>query len=288
MSLPSLREIAARLRGEISDGQIVCPGPGHSPRDRSLAVRPSPDAQDGFIVISYAGDDWRTCRDYVRERLGLTTSGRREVSSVTASRDFSRRRENSWRAIWEEARSPLGTLVERYLASRDLELPAEVAGNVIRFHPKCPFGTERLPCMVSLFRSTMTDEPIAIHRTAISSSGEKLDRKMLGPVRGAAIKLDADADVTMGLVIGEGIETCLAARQLGFRPVWALGSVGAISSFPLLSGIDGLTILAETGEPSARAIQACGTRWSEAGREVIIVSPRTGSDINDALQGKAA
>jgi hypothetical protein len=56
----------------------------------------------------------------------------------------------------------------------------------------------------------------------------------------------------------------------------------------VLPGVDGLTILAETGEPSAKAIQACGARWNDAGRDVIIVSPRTGSDINDALQGKAA
>src|SRR5262245_31744892 len=30
---------ARALNGVISHGQIICPGPGHSPRDRSLAVR---------------------------------------------------------------------------------------------------------------------------------------------------------------------------------------------------------------------------------------------------------
>ena len=48
---------------------------------------------------------------------------------------------------------------------------------------------------------------------------------MYGEANGAAIKLDADEMVTMGLTIGEGIETVLSARQLGFRPAWALGSV---------------------------------------------------------------
>ena len=43
----------------------------------------------------------------------------------------------------------------------------------------------------------------------------KIERKFLGPVAGAAIKLDADEDVLGGLHIGEGIETCLAARMLG-------------------------------------------------------------------------
>src|SRR3954453_2474967 len=42
----------------------------------------------------------------------------------------------------------------------------------------------------------------------------------------SAIKLDPDEDVTSGLVIGEGLETTLSARQVGLRPAWALGSAG--------------------------------------------------------------
>jgi len=85
-----------------------------------------------------------------------------------------------------------------------------------------------------------------VHRTALTEHGRKVGRKMLGRVSGAAIKIDDDAEVTMGLAVGEGIETALAARQLGLRPVWALGSVGAIRSFPVLPGIGSLTILTES------------------------------------------
>ena len=83
---------------------------------------------------------------------------------------------------------------------------------------------------------------------------------MLGLVGRAAVKLDAVEGDT--LVIGEGIETALAARQLGHRPAWALGSVGAISFFPVLDGIKRLVILGESGKPSAEAIKLCGQRWS--------------------------
>ncbi len=51
--------------------QILAPGPGHSPRDRSLAVKLSPNAPDGFVVYSHVGDDWRACRDYVKQKLGI-------------------------------------------------------------------------------------------------------------------------------------------------------------------------------------------------------------------------
>jgi hypothetical protein len=70
----SLQTLARALGGEISNGEVLAPGPGHSPRDRSLSIRPEPGAPDGFLVHSFADDDslvCRVCRDYVRNRLGL-------------------------------------------------------------------------------------------------------------------------------------------------------------------------------------------------------------------------
>ena len=116
---------------------------------------------------------------------------------------------------------------------------------------------------------------------------------MLGRACGAAIKLDADASVALGLHVGEGVETCLAAHAAGFRPVWALGTVGivrrdgttagGIAAFPVLCGIEALTVLGELNDGGAnyRASQACAARWVEAGREAYIVAPLTGDDLND-------
>jgi hypothetical protein len=66
-----LRSWARALGGEASGSGVICPGPGHSARDRSLSVTLSATAPDGFIVYSHAGDDWQACRDYVRARLGF-------------------------------------------------------------------------------------------------------------------------------------------------------------------------------------------------------------------------
>src|ERR1700692_3572622 len=62
----SLATAARMLGGEVSSGRIVCPGPRHSPRDRSLAVRFNADAPGGFV-----GDDFAANKDNVRQRLGL-------------------------------------------------------------------------------------------------------------------------------------------------------------------------------------------------------------------------
>jgi putative DNA primase/helicase len=183
-------------------------------------------------------------------------------------------------SVWDAGVDPRGTPVERYLNSRRLDLGDDIAGTVLRWHPG-------IGAMIALFRNVHTDAPQAISRTFLDGDARKIDRKFLGPVGGCAIKLDEDAEVTMGLFIGEGPETCLAARQIGLRPVWALGSAGAISNFPLLSGIDALSLLREHDDANARAAIACGTRWKDAGREVLDVWPNAGNDVNDAVIGAA-
>ena len=62
------RDIAKALGGEIAgQDQVVAPGPGHARRDRSLSVL---IRGEHLVVHSFAGDDWRVCKDYVRSRLG--------------------------------------------------------------------------------------------------------------------------------------------------------------------------------------------------------------------------
>jgi len=71
----TVQELQRALGGVISRGkngpQVLCPGPGHSPADRSLAVSPSVENEDGFVVTSFADDDWQVCKAYVRDKLGL-------------------------------------------------------------------------------------------------------------------------------------------------------------------------------------------------------------------------
>jgi hypothetical protein len=154
---------------------------------------------------------------------------------------------------------------------------------VIRFHPALKLNGERVAAMVALLRDIRTNEPCGIHRTFFDHGGRKLGRKMLGRAKGAAIKLDADEDVELGLHIGEGIETCLAAWLAGFRPVWVLGSAGAIAAFPVLSGIEAITVLGELDDGGAnyRATHVCAERWVRAGKEAYVVVPLIGSDLND-------
>jgi len=64
-------QIARALGGKVSGDHVLAPGPGHSPKDRSLSIKLDATAPDGFLVHSFAGDDPIRCKDYVREKLGL-------------------------------------------------------------------------------------------------------------------------------------------------------------------------------------------------------------------------
>ena len=142
-----------------------------------------------------------------------------------------------------------------------------IADKVIRFHPACPWRDEptgktiRVPAMIAAMRSIATDKITAVQRTRLSRDGRKIERRMLGIAAGAAVKLDGDARLTNSLILGEGIETCMSARQIGLRPTWAAASAGAIAAFPVLDGVERLMILAENDDASDRAIDACGGRW---------------------------
>ena len=159
----------------------------------------------------------------------------------------------------------------------------------IRFHPDCPFGNERQPCMVALVRDIRTDVPVAVHRTALDLTGQypkRIERKSFGPVSGGAIKLSPDEGVHEGLLIGEGIETTLSAsRYLSFRPCWSLIDKGHLARFPALPGLGSVTIAVDNdpnGEGQCAAAQ-CAERLKQAGIEVIRETPHSVKDFNDVI-----
>lgn len=296
--------------GRVISGGVSFQGIGHRTGDMSARLLPDPDARNGYVVTSFAGDDPLMLRDYVDERCGLPRwderardreerADPRELARQERAREqqrLARETEAKIKAervgrIWDEAeRDPRGSLVERYLNQhRKLALPGSVCGHAVRFHPAGPWEAERAPMMLCAYRDIATNEVVGLHRTRLDPmTGEKLGRKMLGRAGGAAIKLTHDSEVTMGLALAEGVESALAGMAVGLVPMWATGSVGGIASFPVLSGIEALTVCAETGAASEAAVQQVGIRWSEAGREVDVVIPRAGSDLNDALKTEAA
>ena len=179
--------------------------------------------------------------------------------------------------LWREARSARGTIVETYLRGRGLGLP-ERSDEVLRFHPACPRGEARLPAMLGLMRGIVTDRPVGVHRTFLRTDGRaKADvepsKMVLGQARGAVLKLTSDEEVTMGLGLTEGIEDGLAVLKSGFAPIWVCLSAGAMTRFPVLAGVESLSVFRDNDAPGAEAAEACVGRWQQAGKEAGVVKP---------------
>ena len=76
------------------------------------------------------------------------------------------------------------------------------------------------------------------------------------------------------------------------KPCWALGSAGAIRSFPVLAGVEALSILVDNDEADRNGRRAgqeaaleCSQRWITAGHEVRRIVPRRqGADMADLVE----
>ena len=188
-------------------------------------------------------------------------------------------------AIWRSAISADGTLVETYLQSRGLYLPQSP---VLRFRAalKYPSGG-RWPAMVSLVTRGSDGAPLAIHRTflAVDGTGKApVDpaKMMLGPCSGGAVRL---ANPTNLLMVGEGIETCLAAMQATGNPAWAALSTSGLRSLDLPADVRDVIVLADADDAGEAAAKDCALRWKREGRRVRIARPPQGMDFNDMLMG---
>jgi hypothetical protein len=299
----NLKGIARALGGEVSGHQVAAPGPGHSKHDRSMAVYIDNTNADGFRVHSFSGDDWKVCRDYVKARLGIA-DGPMPRHQPAPLREAKPVRDDADRMafalkIWQEARAIRDTPAAVYLVSRGIDFArlTHGLGEALRWHPSCPWEGSKHGALIGLMTDATTGEAKAIHRTAITADGRKIVKKMLGPAAGCIIRLWPDETVTTGLVLGEGIETTLAAatrldhKGTSLIPAWAACSAGTMAKFPVLPGIEVLTLLVDHDESGAgqRAAMECAGRWTMADREVVRLIPdNPGEDFNDVVLRGAA
>jgi hypothetical protein len=194
--------------------------------------------------------------------------------------------------LWRAAVPIAGTPGAEWLANRGIVLNAVPDHGGLRFHPACPYGSGRtVPAIVARFTDIITVAPRGIHRRAITA-GIEPKTMALGPTAGAVVRLWPDEEVTQGLVIGEGIETALAATRVEhmgtlLRPAWACTTAGILEEFPVLPGIEALTILADN-DASGRGQEAamrCAMRWIRAGLHAEILMPQSlGLDFNDLVR----
>jgi hypothetical protein len=176
-----------------------------------------------------------------------------------------------------------------YLRSRGLRLTSPV----LRFVEQAPHRLgARLPAMLAPIVN-VDGEQTGVHLTYLRSDGagkadlpKEFQRECRGAVRGGAIRL-LPFDPDVALIVGEGIETCLAAAEIFVRPCWSAVYAGGLKTIELPPAARRIFIAADNDcAPHAgqRNALAAYDRWTVEGRSVRLKAPPVmGDDFNDLL-----
>jgi hypothetical protein len=268
-SSSTLYEIAQALGGEVVGSVVKAPSPGMDASDRSMTVIVNPHRPDAFFIYDCEGSLGRA-KALVRDKLKLVEP---LVNSSAA-------RSDSAMKIWHDCGPAKGTLVEKYLRSRaiEVELPP-----TIRFHPALKHPSGIWPGMIALVTDSH-DAPVAIHRTFLTPAGKKASiepqRMALGPIKGGGVRLATGTD---SLMVGEGIETCLSAMQATGRPAWSAISAIGLRALDLPDIVRQVIILVDGDEEGERASSVAWARWRRKGLRVLLARAPKGRDFNDLL-----
>lgn len=216
MTMDTLQRVGITLRSHrIGQHRAPCPKCDRGPRDDALAVR----IDDDGAVWTCHRCGW----------AGNTIAGtRREGEPRRHHRDEPKPTtlQPEYLKLWRECRPVTQECVAmKYFLLRRCALPR----NDVRWHRGIWHPAERkeIPAIVALVTDIVTGEPISLHFTFLVRDGSgkaPIERPRLCLAghrkQGGVVRLHDDAEVEQGLIIGEGLETCLS-YALEFRPIWA-------------------------------------------------------------------
>jgi hypothetical protein len=286
----TLADVVKALGGDLYDGgrRAVTPGPGHSPRDRSVSLLLSGGR---VLAHSFAGDDWRTVLDDLRRRGLIDGMGRLKggVSSEIVSRPSRPERLAAASVLWSQARPVAGTLAERHARLRGVtrDLPA-----ALRFHVAAPAAVyqdrgPRRPALLAEIRDA-AGRFAGLELTYLACDGGRasvaIPRKTIGGrPAGSAVRLDPAASE---MLVGEGVFSCLSASQVLGLPAWALLAIGNLRGWAPPAGVRRVVIASDRGAPGEAGAAALAARLRGRGVRVEVRPPPAGyADWNDAVRG---
>jgi putative DNA primase/helicase len=281
-------EIAQKLGGDKPSGEWWrCRCPAHNGNRSSLALR---DTATGLAVKCFAGcTRWQIMAELERRGLSIVRDDPEKAAAIAEATADEKRRIANARDIWASSYlADATTQIDTYFHGRGIVLPAPPTIRICGMMYHAESGEKR-PAMAARIDHIERGH-IGTHLTFLAIDGSHKatidpDRKMFGVVAGGAVRL---AGIRPGnwLLIGEGIESTLAAMQLTELPGWAALSANGIESLVLPSEASKVMIAADNDENGrgAEAARLAAERWAKQGRQVrISMPPEVGQDFNDVL-----
>jgi hypothetical protein len=282
------QRIVRAMGGDWYGPYGMVPAPGHSPKDRSISIRPHSSDPGDVVVNSFSGDDPLAIKDELRSRGLLperSSPSRMQVprkpaqealgAASEAGEALGQLKKAHW--LWGCSQPVPGTLAERYL--REVR---RIEGELLptRF---LPASGEHPPTMVAAFG--LTDEPEpgfmrveasalrGVHLTKLRPDGlRKAAKIMLGRGHTLPIVLGLMND-GLELAITEGVEDGLTVRMLGGFGVWAAGSANRMPGLAahIPSWVARVTVFIDADPAGERFGNALVGLLKTRGLEVIAV-----------------
>lgn len=290
--MTDLRDILVRTGGDVYENgrRALIPGPGHSPRDRSLSLEQQADGRIVYFAHCGHGHGHAEIMGY----LGLEGFQAQEVRPTERLRQRSERSDATelaraekiviCQALWRETRPLQGTLAVKYLRGRAITFSSTPA--VLRYHPRAPRAyptaekpnPRRAPAMVAMVQD-YRGQGCGLHLTFLKPDGSGHDgRIMLGAIANAAVRLATPGEE---LAIAEGIETAASYMDLQGRPCWSLLSTSQFTHFRPPHGVKRLYVAPDMDDKlgsSLKLSEALVGRFRDC--QVIIDAPPAGTDWN--------
>ncbi len=240
-------------------------------------------AGDGFKLLQLVkGWSFKQAASEVEGIVGTVQAGVAKPAQSDAAKVEACRR------IWRESRAVVtGDPVSAYLLRRT---GIDAVPGCIRFHPALPYrhddgSVTRHPAMVAKVQNA-DGQGVAIHRTYLTSNGDKADvptvKKIVGSLPPSSAVRLFPASSNIG--IAEGIETALSASVSFGVPVWSCISAGVMEKWTPPPGTERVHIfgdndLSGTGQAAAWIL---AKRLIAAGFSVEVNIPdKPGTDWND-------
>lgn len=202
-----------------------------------------------------------------RETLESEAAAKRAADDRRA-REHEQRRTRTAAEIWAESAPIAGTHAEAYLLARGIPVPPAGWPDVLRFHKRLVYDLDdalSFPCLVCRVDDCFGDITavwrIFLDATKPAKAPVAKSKLGLGVAAGGAVRLGGTGP-HVGL--GEGVETCLAARALiKYRyPVWAGLSTAGVSGFEPPIEVEWITSFPDGDKP-----------WRKEGNDIVLSEP---------------
>lgn len=291
VKLVNAQNLAEKLKARRYGSYWMAHCPAHGDRTPSLSITESKTGK--LLVHCHAGCEQSSVVHELKsaglwDQKQTLRSGNlvKLYSPISRTPEIKRKellRTSSAMGIWRACNAASDSLVRTYLIHRGIDIPLPLS---IRFHPglQHPSG-DLFPAMIGLISNGKTGNSLGIHRTFLSVDGNRKagvqpEKMMLGPCNGGCIRLAEPSEI---LMIGEGIETCMAAMQATALPAWASLSASGMVNLDLPNSVYNIIILADGDSTGEAASLNAAAKWKKEGRRVRIASAPAGLDFNDLL-----